>query len=52
MKQGLDHWADITIIIVYFVFVLCVGLWVSIKTCLLELSDYFACILQVDQIEW
>lgn len=26
---GLDHWGDITVVAVYFVLVLAVGLWVS-----------------------
>ena len=29
MEQGLDHWADIVIIVLYFAFVLGVGLWVG-----------------------
>ena len=29
MEQGLNHWADILVIILYFGFVLGVGLWVS-----------------------
>ena len=30
MEQGLNHWADIIIITLYFVFVLGVGLWVRL----------------------
>lgn len=27
--KGLDHWADITVVVIYFVLVMFVGLWVS-----------------------
>jgi hypothetical protein len=27
--KGLDHWSDITVVVVYFVLVMIVGLWVS-----------------------
>ncbi|XP_074655538.1 sodium/glucose cotransporter 4-like [Tubulanus polymorphus] len=27
MKRGLDHWGDILVLVIYFVFVLAVGLW-------------------------
>ena len=30
MEQGLSHWADIIIIVLYFAFVLGVGLWVRL----------------------
>lgn len=29
---GLTHWGDITVVVIYFVLVLAVGLWVSVMT--------------------
>lgn len=41
--RGLDHWADIVVVAVYFVFVLTVGLWVSytLLSTIVQLLKYY-----------
>ena len=31
-QPGLNHWGDITVVVIYFVLVLAVGFWVSTVT--------------------
>ncbi|XP_013386157.1 sodium/glucose cotransporter 5 [Lingula anatina] len=41
MEQGLDHWADILVVVLYFVFVLAVGLWSLCRPNRSSVKGYF-----------